>query len=466
MKIGLEVHVELNTDTKLFCSCQRNSEEPNSSTCPVCLGHPGTRPRLNKKVVEYAVQVAKSLSFDLEPRLEFSRKNYFYPDLSKNYQITQYNKPVGKNGSLRITQDKTVTLKRIHVEEDPASTLYPRSMTKSEYTLLDYNRAGTPLLEIVTTPCIKTPGEARQFLNELTDLLTYLDVFNPENSNIKADANISIKETGYERIEIKNITGFKAIETALHYEKTRQKALLRRGRTVTRETRTWDATSKTTRPMRQKETEAEYGYIKEPDLPRKTHTQKYIDTVTQVLPELPQQRIQRYHDDYNIPRGTAKILTKNQRLGTFFEDTKQYVDNPVTVANWVRREILKVLKDTEKTLKETQITPKNLGTLLSLLEQERISETTAQQLTRKLQTQDLDIERYVEQNGLEQVSNSEDLQRIVEAVIKSNEEAVSDYTNGEEKALHYLLGQVMKETRGQANPEKTKTLMEQALKEV
>lgn len=457
MKIGLEVHVELNTETKLFCSCKRNTSKPNTATCPVCLGHPGTRPQLNKKAVQYAIQTAESLNFDLHDALEFSRKNYFYPDLSKNYQITQFKKPVGQDGFI-LVNDKKIVLKRIHLEEDPASTHYPDTLTRSTHTLLDYNRAGTPLLEIVTTPTITTPSEARSFLNELTDLLTYLDIFNPENSNIKADANISIKETGYERIEIKNITGFKAIEQALHYEKTRQKALLRRGRKVKRATRKWDAASKTTKPMRQKETEAEYGYITEPDLPKKKLTHQYISKHVEALPELPQQRIQRYTEQYGVPRETAKILTQKQSLTEFFEKTAQQT-SPVLTANWIRREIIKILNDNDQDIQQTKLTPSSLAELLTLLDNEEIAETTAQRLTKKLATTTLDIESYVDENDLRQLSSTTKIQRIAEQVVENNEDAVKDYEAGEEKALNYLIGQVMKETKGRANPNTTKQVL-------
>ena len=461
MKIGLEVHVELNTETKLFCSCKRNTDHPNTATCPICLGHPGTRPQLNKKAVQYAIQTAESLNFDLHEALEFSRKNYFYPDLSKNYQITQYKKPVGENGEIQV-DDKKITLKRIHLEEDPASTHYPETLTNSTYTLLDYNRAGTPLLEIVTTPTITTPSEARSFLNELADLLTYLNIFNPENSNIKADANISIKETGYERIEIKNITGFKAIEQALHYEKTRQKALLRRGRTVKRATRTWDAASKTTKPMREKETEAEYGYITEPDLPQKKLTQQYISRHVKSLPELPQQRIQRYTDQYGVPRHTAKILTQNQSLTEFFEKTAQQT-SPVLTANWIRREIIKILNNQDKDIHETQLTPEKLATVLTLLDHNEIGEKTAQHLTKKLCEEQFGIEAYIDENDLRQLSSTNKIQSIVENVVNQNEGAVQDYHEGETKALNYLIGQVMKETKGRADPDTTRKIVLQTI---
>ncbi|MCX6707143.1 MAG: Asp-tRNA(Asn)/Glu-tRNA(Gln) amidotransferase subunit GatB [Candidatus Woesearchaeota archaeon] len=290
--IGLEIHVELNTNTKLFCSCStENTEEPNTHTCPVCLGHPGSKPVLNKKAVDFAVRLCLALGCTISRNLIFSRKNYFYPDMSKNYQITQYEVPIGTEGKLRISDEKEVGLVRAHLEEDPASLVHPAGMHSSPFVLVDYNRSGRPLLEIVTKPEMYSPAEARDFMRKLITVLNYIGIFDQDHCIIKADANISIKETGYVRSEVKNITGFKEIERALKYEVERQKKDFEEGKKFVLDTRAWDAENGVTRRIRTKETEEDYGYILDPDLVITEITDDFVESIKKEMPELAQDKV-------------------------------------------------------------------------------------------------------------------------------------------------------------------------------
>src|SRR3990167_3615708 len=265
--IGLEVHCEINTDTKLFCSCPtKGNEEPNTRCCEVCLGHPGSKPVLNKKAVEYALKLCLALNCKINKELIFSRKSYFYPDMAKNYQISQYEIPLGSNGSLKLRSGKEIGIIRVHMEEDPASLVHPAGMQESAYVLVDYNRSGNPLLEIVTEPCMESAAEARDFMKQLITILDYLGIFDVNNGIIKADANISIKESGFVKQEVKNITGFKEIERALNYDIARQKEAVKEGKKIVQETRAWDSEKGISFTLRKKETEDDYGYILDPDL--------------------------------------------------------------------------------------------------------------------------------------------------------------------------------------------------------
>ncbi|MBI2652073.1 Asp-tRNA(Asn)/Glu-tRNA(Gln) amidotransferase subunit GatB [Candidatus Woesearchaeota archaeon] len=285
--IGLEIHIELDTKTKLFCSCPtKGSEEPNTRTCETCLGMPGSKPVLNKKSVEFALKLCLALNCEISPELIFSRKSYFYPDMSKNYQISQYEMPLGRNGKLRLRNGKEIGITRVHIEEDPASLIHPVGLKESQYVLVDYNRSGNPLVEIVTEPDLTSPEEAREFMKQLITVLNYLEIFDINEGIIKADANVSIKESDYTRIEIKNITGFKEIERALVYEVNRQKEEIKHHKKIEHETRAWDSEKGITFSLRKKETEEDYGYIIDTDLTVVEITDKLISDVKKNMPEL------------------------------------------------------------------------------------------------------------------------------------------------------------------------------------
>ena len=446
VKIGLEVHAELDTETKLFCPCHTHgSDSPNTLTCPICLGMPGSKPVLNKKVVEYALRLCLATECKIAPELIFSRKTYFYPDMAKNYQITQYEIPIGSEGVIKL-ENKDVKLKRIHIEEDPAALTHPSGMQNSTYVLVDYNRSGRPLLEIVTEPVLESPEEARDFMKKLITVLNYLDIFDQNECIIKADANISIKEKDFTRVEIKNITGFKEIERALKYEIERQKK-----EKVIQETRAWDSDNGVTHSLRTKESEDDYGYILDSDLVPIEITQDYIKKIKSELPELAHEKIQRYTEKLKIDPMDAQVIASDYQLAKMFEKVSENV-SPILAARWVRRELSRVLNYAKKTLEEVKITDKEMSDLLILLEQEKITQQTAQRIIEKLVEKQFDVNNYVKENNLMIVSNAKELEDICKKILKQNEKIVSDYKSGNEKAFMALVGQVMRETKGKGNP--------------
>ena len=462
--IGLEIHVELDTKTKLFCGCKRRTtEEPNTNVCPICLGHPGTRPVLNKKALDSALKLCLALDCGLSKELIFSRKSYFYPDMSKNFQITQFEQPLGLNGKLQLKTGKIINLTRIHIEEDPAALIYPKGMKSSSYVLIDYNRAGNPLVEIVTEPELTSPAEAREFLNQLVSILAYLKIFDINTCTIKADANVSIKEGDYQRVEIKNISGFKELEKALTYEITRQKTLLRRGLKVKRETRGWDEAGKTTILLRIKETEEDYGYIIEPDLSTIDITDELVKVMQKEIPELAQQKSERFIKEYKLDKVDAQVMAMELELADLFEKVAEKID-PKLAARWLRKELLRVLNYNKKTVREIKFDEKEIIELLSLMQTKTISETTAQRIMEKLMENKFSPKEYVEKESLMQVSSESEIRELCRRVIKEQEKAVKDYLAGEEKSFHYLVGQVMKLTKGKADPILTDKIMKEELK--
>ena len=462
--IGLEIHVELDTETKLFCGCKRGSaKEPNMNVCPICLGHPGTRPVLNKKALNSALKLCLALDCELSTELIFSRKSYFYPDMSKNFQITQFEQPLGLKGKLQLRTGKIINLTRIHLEEDPAALIYPRGVKDSSYVLIDYNRAGNPLVEIVTEPELKSPSEARDFLNQLVSILSYLKIFDTNTCIIKVDANISLKESNYQRVEIKNISGFKEVEKALTYEITRQKTLLRRGLKIRRETRGWNETGKTTISLRTKETEEDYGYIVEPDLSTIEISEELVKVMQKQIPELAQQKSERFIKQYKLNKVDAQVMARELELADLFEKIAEKID-PVLAAKWLRKELLRVLNYNKKTLKEIKFSEKEIIELLSLIQTKKISDTTAQRIMEKLVNETFSLTNYIEKEGLIRISSEEKIKDLCEKVIKEHEKAVRDYLTGEYKSFHYLIGQVMKQTKGRADPSLTKKIMKKLLK--
>lgn len=462
--IGLEIHIELDTKTKLFCGCKRKStDEPNTNVCPICLGHPGTRPVLNKKALDHALKLCLALDCQISKELIFSRKSYFYPDMSKNFQITQFEEPLGLKGKLQLKNGKTVNIKRIHMEEDPAALLYPRDMKTSSYVLIDYNRAGNPLVEIVTEPELTSPAEAREFLNQLVSILGYLKIFDTNTCTIKTDANVSIKEGRYERVEVKNISGFKDLERALTYEVSRQKTLLRRGLKVKRETRGWNKAGKTTISLRTKEVEEDYGYIIEPDLSIIEITDELINSLQKEIPELPKQKTERLVKEYKVDKVDAQVIARDVELADLFERVAEKI-NPKLAARWLRKELLRVLNYNKQTIRDIKFGEKEIIELLSLVKDKTISETTAQKLMERLMEKRFSPKEYVEKEGLTQIISEDKIRRLCKKVIKAEEKAVKDYFAGKEESFHYLVGQVMKLTKGKADPILTDKIMEEELK--
>ncbi len=477
--IGLEIHIQLDTKTKLFCNCSSTGkkDKPNSRTCEICLGHPGSKPVLNKEALNYGLRLAMALECQIASELIFSRKSYFYPDLAKNFQISQFEKPLGEKGKVLIETktkpkpktnsgkekeeggEKEIRIKRVHLEEDPAALIHPGGLSQGGLVLIDYNRSGNPLAEVVTEPDLNSPAEARNFLSQLLTILNYLRIFDKEKGIIKADANISLREKNYQRVEIKNITGFKEIERALNYEVERQKK-----EEVVQETRMWDPQLGATKSLRKKEIEEEYGYIIEPDLVPIRLDQELIEEVKKGLPELAEEKRKRLVKEYKIAETDARVIAQEKLLAELFEKVAAEID-PKLVASWLRKELVRVMNFNEITFNELKLDEGHLIDLLGMVERGEITPNVAKKILEKLAIKPFDVKKYVQKENLGKVADKGELENICQEVIGENKEAVQDYLKGEEKALHFLMGKVMQKTRGQADPGMVVKELERLLKE-
>ena len=461
--IGLEIHAELDTNTKLFCSCPtQGNEEPNTRTCETCLGMPGSKPVLNKKAVEFALKLCMALNCEISPEPIFSRKSYFYPDMSKNYQISQYEIPLGKNGKLKLRDGKEIGITRVHMEEDPASLIHPAGLEESQYVLVDYNRSGNPLVEIVTEPELESPDEARDFMKQLITILNYLEIFDINQGIIKADANISIKESNYARVEIKNITGFKEIESALIYEVKRQQNEIKNHKKIEQETRAWDSERGITFSLRKKETEEDYGYIIDTDLTIVEIADKWLAQIKKEMPELAQDKVRKFVEKHKIKKEDAEILAAEKELAEMFENVAEEI-NPVLAAKWLRRELVRVLNYNKKELHEVELDEKHIIQLLRLVENKKITDNVAAKILEKLVEKPFDVKEYVKKESLEAVSDISELEKYCREAIQENPKAVEDYKKGEKKALNFLMGKVIAKTKGKADPNVVKELLIQKI---
>ena len=463
--IGLEIHAELDTKTKLFCSCKKANKDdaPNLRTCATCLGMPGSKPVLNKKAVEFALKLCLALNCEISPELIFSRKSYFYPDMAKNYQISQYEIPLGKKGMLKLRDGKEIGITRVHMEEDPASLVHPAGMKESQYVLVDYNRSGNPLVEIVTEPDLESADEARDFMKQLITVLNYLDIFDINSGIIKADANISIKESNYTRVEIKNITGFKEIERALMYEMNRQKEEIKHHRKIEQETRAWDSEKGITFTLRKKETEEEYGYIIDTDLTAVEISDKLINEIKKEMPELAHDKVRKFIEKHKIKKEDAEIIAAEKELAEMFEKVAEEID-PVLAAKWLRRELVRVLNYNKKELHEVELEAKHIVDLLKLVESRKITDNVAAKILEKLIEKPFDVKEYVKKEKLEAVSDISELEKFCKEAIKENPKAIDDYKKGEKKALNFVIGSVMKKTRGKATPKEVNEIVLKLIK--
>jgi aspartyl-tRNA(Asn)/glutamyl-tRNA(Gln) amidotransferase subunit B len=462
--IGLEIHVQLETESKLFCGCSTDSEgaEPNGNTCPICLGFPGAKPKANRRAVEHAVKIARALECQVEPRFYFSRKSYFYPDMPKNFQITQYEMPLAQGGQL-LLDDRRIGITRVHMEEDPARLVHVGgNISSSLYTLIDHNRSGVPLVEIVTEPDLTSSREARMFLEKLGLILEHLGVYDPgREGGLRVDANVSLE--GGQRVEVKNITGFRAVEDALNYEIIRQESMANMGIAVMRETRHYDAESNTTSTLRRKEQEEDYGYITEPDLVRIDIDEAWIARLDAEMPELPDARIQRYVNEHDIPRFQAGIIVNTGLdLSRFFEESIELFPKPGMVANWIVTFLLKSINYEGISLRDSKVIPETFVELLSLIEEETITERLARELIKEYVSTGESPRALVGRKGLASADRDE-LGEAIEEVLEDNRKAVSDYRAGQTRALDYLLGQVLRRIRARGDPVEVKRLIKESL---
>ncbi len=463
--IGLETHVQLKTRTKLFCGCgleNLSSAPPNARTCDTCLGLPGSKPRTNKAAVEAAIKVAKALGCTIAKEMFFSRKNYLYPDMPKNYQITQFEVPIASGGFLEITdrdgKPKKIRITRINLEEDPGKLVHVGGgITTARYVLVDYNRSGIPLVEIVTEPDFSTTREARTYLQKLMAILKYLDVFKPDEFTIKADANISI--SGSNRVEIKNITGFKEIERALQYEIFRQKAILREGGEVEKETRGWDEKSAVTRSLRKKEAEEDYGYILEPDLRKTTISGAWVKEIAASLPELPHQKVARYIKEFMISREQALSITSDLELAQLYEQLAVKL-HPGFAATWM--DILKkTLSYNDMELVDTKISLKDLEKLLSAIKQDTVTDRGGELILRQIISSPEKLNRLL--GDYSRIGEGE-AKKIVKEAIREERAAVVSYKQGNKKALQYIIGQIMKKSKRKIDARLALKLLKKELK--
>lgn len=470
--IGLEVHAQLKTKSKAFCSCSTSfGENPNDQVCPVCLGMPGVLPVLNKKAVEYAIRAGIALNCKIAEVTKFDRKNYFYPDLPKGYQISQFDQPVCIGGHLSINGRK-IKINRAHLEEDAGKLVHAGAdgLHGSEYSRVDFNRSGIPLLEIVSEPDIQNADEARLYLTELRNILRYIDICdgNLEEGSFRCDANVSIRPIGTSKLgtktEIKNMNSFRAVQRAINSEIERQTKVLQSGGRIVQESRLWDDNSQTTHPMRSKEEAHDYRYFPEPDLVPLNIDKAWIDEISNSLPELPEQRRQRYKTEHGLSEEEASILAESKEMADFFDQALVLKTPAKPACNLLINNTIKFMKDNKLELSQAKITPENLYDLINAVESGKIGSTAAKnKLLPELITKGGKVPDIIEKQGLAQLDNEEQLKVIVKDVLERSEEQLESYRSGKTKIRQYFFGEVMKVTKGKANPKIINQILDQML---
>ena len=469
--IGLEVHAQLLTRTKIFCNCSTAfGAPPNTHTCPVCLGMPGVLPVLNRKVVDYTLRMALATHCTIASESRFARKNYFYPDLPKGYQISQYELPIAEHGHVFIEvnggKKRRIGITRIHMEEDAGKLIHDPYRPVSA---VDFNRTGVPLIEIVSEPDMRTAEEAGAYLRQLRAILRYLEICdgNMEEGSFRCDANISVRPAGSDtfgtRTELKNMNSFKHVENALTYEIERQRACLEDGRDVVQETRLWDAAKGVTSPMRGKEEAHDYRYFPDPDLVPLVIDNRWVEEIRASLPELPDAKKARFISDYDLPPYDAGILTSSRALADYFEACVMHFPDPKTVSNWVMGNVLAALKAKNKTIEEAPASAKHLAELLRLIDSGIISGKIAKTVFEEMVEKGNAPEAIVREKGLVQVADPDAIAKVVEEVLGDHAKEVSDYKAGKTKLFGFFVGQVMKATRGKANPKMVNEILKKMI---
>ncbi len=468
--IGLEVHVELATKTKIFCSCSTAfGGAPNSHTCPVCTGMPGSLPVLNRQVVEYAMAVGLATNCQITQYCKFDRKNYFYPDNPQNYQISQLYLPICRNGGIEIETSsgkKTIGIHEIHMEEDAGKLVHDEW---EDVSIVDYNRSGVPLIEIVSEPDMRSAEEVIAYLEKLRLIIQYLGASDCKlnEGSMRADVNLSVREMGTvaygTRTEMKNLNSFKAIARAIEGERARQIELIEEGKKVVQETRRWDDNKEASHAMRSKEDAQDYRYFPEPDLVPVRISDEWIAQVKARQPELRTEKMQRYQTEFGLPEYDASIITGDKKLADLFEAATQLCKKPKKVSNWLMVETMRLLKDNDMDPDQITFSPANLAKLVNLADSGSITNTVAKEVFELVFKEDIDPDLYVEEKGLKTVSDEGALRAAVEQVIKDNPQSVADYHDGKEKAIGFLVGQTMKAMKGKANPGMVNQLLKELL---
>jgi aspartyl-tRNA(Asn)/glutamyl-tRNA(Gln) amidotransferase subunit B len=471
--IGLEVHAQLSTRSKIFCGCSTTfGAPPNTQTCPVCLGMPGVLPVLNRRAVEFAIKTALACHGEVAPRCRFARKNYFYPDMPKNYQISQYDEPLIVGGYVEIPTPegmKRIRLVRIHLEEDVGKSIHGEHLDDARASYVDFNRSGVPLMEIVSEPDLSSPEEAKLYLQRLRTVLQYLDVCdgNMEEGSFRCDANVSLRPRGAReygtKVEIKNMNSFRNVQHALEFEVNRQTQALDAGEKLIQETRLWDANRGVTRSMRSKEFAHDYRYFPEPDLVPLATTRAWVEAIRRTLPELPEARMQRFVAEYGIPEYDAGVLTSSKALADYYEACLERYPKPKVVSNWIMVELLRALNRDGIEVEQSRVTPENLAELFKLIDYGTISGTMAKSVFDAMYATGKPAAEIVQEKGLRQISDESALGVAIEQVLTDNPKEVDEFRAGREKLLSFFMGQVMKATQGKANPQAVNKLLREKL---
>ncbi len=457
--IGLEVHAQLLTDTKIFCGCSTKfNSAPNSNTCPICLGHPGVLPVLNKKVIEFTALTGLATDCRINERSVFARKNYFYPDLPKGYQISQYEEPICEHGKITIeTKDgstREIGITRIHIEEDAGKSIHDQGFD----TLIDVNRCGIPLMEIVSEPDMHTAEEAYLYLTKLKQIVTYLGVCdgNMEEGSLRCDANISIRLKGETKLgtktEVKNMNSFRNVERAIEFEIERQIDILEDGGRIVQQTLLWNADKNKIIPMRSKEEAHDYRYFPDPDLMPIVIDKKWREKIAASLPELPEERRNRFIEQYSLPNYDAEILTSSRELADYYEQVLEITNDFKSASNWVMTEVLKNINDRKIKIKEFSVSAANLGKLIKMINENIISGKIAKEIFPEMLRTNSDPNLIVKGKNLIQISNTSEIENVIDRILSANPKQIEDFLNGKDKVIGFFVGQIMKETKGKANP--------------